>query len=77
MHTVDESLNDLIQIGRVGIVVAGFGLASILSVIVLGGVQIGKGAVIGAGSVVTSDVPDGAIAVGVPAHVVKMRSDLA
>lgn len=46
-------------------------------VIVLDGVRIGKGAVVGAGSVVTKDVPDGAIAVGVPARVVKMRSDLA
>jgi acetyltransferase-like isoleucine patch superfamily enzyme len=46
-------------------------------VVVLSGVRIGKGAVIGAGSVVTKDVPDGAIAVGVPARVIKMRSDLA
>ena len=45
-------------------------------VIVLGGVRMGKGVVIGAGSVVTKDVPDGAIAVGVPARVVKMRKDL-
>jgi len=29
-------------------------------------VRIGKGAVVGAGAVVTHDVPDGAIAVGVP-----------
>jgi acetyltransferase-like isoleucine patch superfamily enzyme len=43
--------------------------------IVLSGVRIGKGAVIGAGSVVTRDVPAGAIAVGVPARVVRMRSD--
>ena len=46
-------------------------------VIVLNCVRIGKGAVIGAGSVVTHDIPDGAIAVGVPARVIKMRGDLA
>jgi acetyltransferase-like isoleucine patch superfamily enzyme len=44
-------------------------------VIVLSGVCIGKGAVIGAGSVVTRDVPSAAIAVGVPARVVHMRAD--
>jgi acetyltransferase-like isoleucine patch superfamily enzyme len=45
-------------------------------VIVLGGVTIGEGAVIGAGSVVTNSVPDGAIAAGVPARVIKMRRDI-
>ena len=45
-------------------------------VIVLSGVTIGEGAVIGAGSVVTSDVPDDGVAVGVPAKVVKIRSDI-
>jgi acetyltransferase-like isoleucine patch superfamily enzyme len=44
-------------------------------VIVLSGVCIGEGAVIGAGSVVTKDVPAGAIAVGVPARVLRMRAD--
>lgn len=44
-------------------------------VIVLDGVTIGKGAVIGAGSVVVQDVPSGAIAMGVPARVLRMRSD--
>jgi acetyltransferase-like isoleucine patch superfamily enzyme len=47
-----------------------------VGVIVLSGVRIGKGAVIGAGSVVTHDIPDGTIAAGVPAQVVKLRSDL-
>ena len=47
-----------------------------VGVIVLDGVRIGKGAVIGAGSVVSRDIPDGAIALGVPARVQKMRSDL-
>ena len=44
--------------------------------IVLDGVRIERGSVIGAGSVVTKDVPRGAIAAGVPARVVKMRTDL-
>jgi acetyltransferase-like isoleucine patch superfamily enzyme len=42
-------------------------------VIVLSGVRIGSGAVIGAGSVVVRDIPAGAIAVGNPARVVRMR----
>ena len=42
-------------------------------VMVLSGVRIGRGAVVGAGSVVTKDVPAGAIAVGVPACVMRMR----
>jgi acetyltransferase-like isoleucine patch superfamily enzyme len=40
---------------------------------ILPGVTIGEGAVIGANSVVTRDVPDFAIAGGVPAKVIKMR----
>lgn len=44
-------------------------------VTVLSGVRIGEGAVIGAGSVVTNDVPDYAIAAGVPAVVVKIRGN--
>jgi len=42
-------------------------------VTVLDGVTVGDGAVLGAGAVVTSDIPPMAIAVGVPARVVKMR----
>jgi len=43
-------------------------------VIVLDGVHIGEGAVIGAGSLVKQDIPAGAIAVGVPARVIRLRS---
>ena len=39
--------------------------------IILKGVRIGRGAVVGAGSVVTSDVPPGTVACGNPALVVK------
>ena len=45
-------------------------------VIVLDGVHIGQGAVVGAGSVVTDDIPNEAIAIGIPASVVKMRADV-
>ena len=47
-----------------------------VGVTVLSGARIGKGAVIGAGSVVNKDIPDYAIAVGNPARVIKMRGDL-
>jgi acetyltransferase-like isoleucine patch superfamily enzyme len=40
---------------------------------VLEGVHIGKGSVIGSGAVVEQDIPDGAIAVGVPAKVISRR----
>jgi acetyltransferase-like isoleucine patch superfamily enzyme len=46
-------------------------------VIVLSGVHIGKGAVIGAGSVVTKNIPAGGVAFGVPARLVKMRGESA
>ncbi len=42
-------------------------------VIVTKGITIGDGAIVGAGAVVTRDVPAGAIAAGVPARVIKMR----
>jgi len=42
-------------------------------VTVLGGVTIGCGAVVGAGSVVTHDIPPFAIAAGVPARVIGQR----
>lgn len=40
---------------------------------IIGNVRIGRGAVIGAGAVVISDIPKNAIAVGVPAIVKKIN----
>jgi len=44
-------------------------------VTVLGNVTIGRGAIIGAGSVVTKDVPAYAVAVGVPCRVLRYRPE--
>lgn len=59
MITANVIIGDYVWIGR--------------RVIVLPGVQIGKGAVVGAGSIVSKDIPDYAVAVGNPAKVVKYR----
>jgi maltose O-acetyltransferase len=42
--------------------------------IIMPGVTIGRGAVVGAGAVVTTDVEPRAIVVGVPAKVLKFRN---
>ena len=41
----------------------------------INGVKIGNGAIIGAGAIVTKDIPDYAIAVGVPAKIIGYRFD--
>lgn len=45
--------------------------------VILEGVRIGKGAVVAAGSIVTKDVPAGAVVAGVPAKVLKQSSEVA
>ena len=47
-----------------------------VGVIVLDGVRVGNGAVVGAGAVVTKDLPANSISSGVPARVIKMRDNL-
>ncbi|MDZ7372499.1 MAG: acyltransferase [candidate division KSB1 bacterium] len=46
-------------------------------VVVLDGCRVGRDAIIGAGAVVNSDIPDYAIAVGMPARVVRSRLESA
>ncbi|MCD6435606.1 MAG: 2,3,4,5-tetrahydropyridine-2,6-dicarboxylate N-acetyltransferase [Clostridiales bacterium] len=43
--------------------------------VVLEGVRIGEGAVVAAGSIVTKDIPAGAVAAGTPAKVIKMKDE--
>ena len=43
---------------------------------ILPGVEIGEGSLIGAGSVVVEDVPEGAVVAGSPARVIKMVAEL-
>lgn len=43
------------------------------NVIILPGIQVGKGAILAAGAVVTKDVPDYTVVGGNPARVLKMR----
>lgn len=45
-------------------------------VTIMQGVTIGKNCVVGSNSVVTKDIPDGCVAAGVPARVIKTTKDL-
>lgn len=46
------------------------------NVVVCPGVRIGRGAVVGANAVVTTDIPDRALAVGAPARVVRVLDEV-
>lgn len=54
-------------------VVVGFGADIGMNASILPGVRIGKQAIVGAGAVVTQDVPDYAVVAGVPARVLYFR----
>lgn len=47
-----------------------------MGVVVCPGVKIGNGSVVGAGSVVTQDIPPYSVVVGVPAKIIKKRNPI-
>ena len=57
-----------------GCPVLGDGVDVGANAVILGAIQIGEGAVIGAGSVVVKDVPAGAVMAGNPARVVREKT---
>jgi len=56
-------------------VIVGFGADIGMNASILLGVRIGSNAIVGAGAVVTQDVPDYAIVAGVPAKILRSRRD--
>jgi acetyltransferase-like isoleucine patch superfamily enzyme len=71
----DEPINSQPLYTKGGIVIEDDAWLGV-GVYVLDGVTIGKGAVVGAGSVVTIDIPEGTIACGNPATVRQTRDNL-
>jgi acetyltransferase-like isoleucine patch superfamily enzyme len=52
-----------------------FGADIGMNAVLLPGVTVGRNSIVGAGAVVTADVPEGAIVAGVPARVLRFRSE--
>jgi len=73
-HSIDRLDVPMIAQGfRTGKVTIGNDVWIGMRSVIMPGVNIGNGAVVGAGAVVTKDVPDYAIVGGVPARVIKYR----
>lgn len=72
-HGMERGMPMRFQLGTYGAVRIGQDCWLGSHVVVLKGVNIGDGAVIAAGAVVNKDVPEGAIAAGVPARIVGER----
>lgn len=77
-HRFDDLSRPMCQSGKVesGPVVVGDNVWIGTRVIILPGCKVGDGAVVGAGAVVTKDVPDYAVVAGNPAKVIKLRKEL-
>jgi len=71
----DTSLPIKTQELRIGKVIIGKDVWLGTHVVVLPGVKIGQGAIIGAGAVVSKDIEENCVAVGVPAKVIRKRGE--
>jgi acetyltransferase-like isoleucine patch superfamily enzyme len=74
IHTLTHDVNSEFFVGKPGDVVIEDDVWLGVGAIILPGVTIGRGAVVGAGSVVAKNVPEYAIVFGVPAQIIKHRS---
>lgn len=72
LHKIDHSVHGLSK-GKIKI---GHNVWLGDNIIILPGVSIGNGAIVGAGSIVTKDIPAYSMAVGNPAKVIKNRFDV-
>jgi virginiamycin A acetyltransferase len=72
-YFIDRDRADLLDPAKNGKVVFGNDVWIGQDVIILPSVAIGNGAIVGAGSVVTKDVPDYAVVAGNPARVIRYR----
>jgi acetyltransferase-like isoleucine patch superfamily enzyme len=74
-HVIDQKVVELRSTGKESAPISvGDGAWVGYNAIILPGVKIGTGAVVGAGAVVTGDVPDWTVVVGVPASPIAVRS---
>ena len=76
-YHIEEGINKPILHSRVAFAPIEIGADCDLGVgaIILPGVRLGRGVQVGAGALVNRDLPDYAVAVGVPAHIIRLRSD--
>lgn len=75
-HDHGRSRNEHDQLISKGSIIIEDGVWIGAGVTVLSGVRIGRESVIAAGAVVTRDIPEGSVAAGNPARVIKKRFDL-